>query len=171
MATFLFGRSNPIRSLLERLARKSTARKPTLAPAVATPRKKILLVDDDAIILKTTSMKLQSQGYAVITAADGAGAIHAVRKEKPDLMLLDLSFPPDVASGGSVPWDGFNIISWLRRLEWNNIPFIIITGGDPAKYKERSLATGAIAFFHKPLDHDKLLSLIEQTLVEDAASP
>jgi|ERR1043166_8512120 two-component system response regulator GlrR len=169
---FLF-RANPIRSLLQRLAGKFTARKPTpaLAVPVATTGKKILLVDDDPIILKTTSMKLQSHGYAVITATDGAGAIHAVRTEKPHLVLLDVNFPAD-AGGGSVSWDGLLIISWLRRFgELHNIPFIIITGGDPAKYKERSLATGAMAFFHKPLDHDGLLSLIDQTVVKDAASP
>lgn len=173
--TFLFGRLDPIRYLLDRFPSKATTRKPTPgvstpAPAqpVATTGKKILLVDDDAIILKTTSTKLQSHGYAVITATDGASAVHAVRTERPDLVLLDLNFPPDVASGGSVPWDGFVIMSWLRRLGVShNIPFIIISGGDPAKYKERSLATGARAFFQKPLDHDSLLSLIERTVTEN----
>jgi CheY-like chemotaxis protein len=127
-------------------------------------------VDDDAIILKTTSMKLQSQGYAVITAMDGATAIQSVRKEKPDLILLDLSLPTD-AGGGSVQWDGFLIMSWLRRLgEARNIPFIVITGGDPVKYKERSLASGAMAFFHKPLDHDSLLALIGRTVLEDTGA-
>jgi CheY-like chemotaxis protein len=128
-------------------------------------------VDDDAIILKTTSMKLQSRGYAVITAMDGASAIQAVRKEKPDLILLDISFPAD-AGGGSVQWDGFLIMSWLRRLdETRNIPFVVITGGDPGKYKQRSLATGAMAFFHKPLDHDGLLSVIERTAVVEIGGP
>jgi len=172
-----FPKSNPIRSLLGRLAPCRTAHQPAVPPGaeakppVTTPRKKILLVDDDAVILKTTSLKLQSQGYAVITAMDGAAAIHAVRSERPDLILLDISFPPDVASGGSVPWDGFLIMSWLRRLgESRNIPFIVITGGDPAKYRDRSLATGAAAFFHKPLDHDSLLSLIDRTVAQRTRS-
>lgn len=174
--TLPLARSKPIRSFFGRIAdRHSADHFPTIPltppatearPAPAC-RKKILLVDDDAVILKTTSLRLQSQGYAVITAMDGAAAIRAVRSEKPDLILLDISFPPDVASGGSVSWDGFLIMSWLRRLgEARDIPFIVITGGDPAKYEARSLATGAMAFFHKPLDHHSLLSLIERTVAD-----
>src|ERR1041385_4351581 len=59
-------------------------------------QKKLLIIDDDAVVLKATSMRLQAAGYSVVTAIDGSSAIHALRKEKPDLILLDLSFPPDV---------------------------------------------------------------------------
>ena len=99
-----------------------------------------------------------------------AAAVSAVRQEKPDLILLDLSFPPDVAHGGGVAWDGFLIMNWLQRLEEaKNIPIIVITGGDPAKCKDRALAAGAADFFHKPIDNDELLAVIRQTLGEDAA--
>jgi hypothetical protein len=70
----------------------------------APKRKKLLIIDDDAVVLKTTAMQLQAAGYAVVTASDGSSAIQAVRKEKPDLILLDLTFPPDVAHGGGVPF-------------------------------------------------------------------
>ena len=63
--------------------------------APASP-KKILVVDDNEIILKTISLKLQGAGYQVITALDGSEAVAAARKETPDLILLDISFPPDV---------------------------------------------------------------------------
>ena len=110
-------------------------------------------------------MKLTANGYDVCTAEDGSGAVRAVRQDKPDLILLDLSFPPDVAHGGGVPWDGFLIMQWLRRLEEaKGIPIIVITGGDPVKYKDRALAAGAVSFFHKPLDHDELLTVIGKTL-------
>src|SRR5438105_8620028 len=100
--------------------------------------KKILIVDDNEIILKTLSLKLTSAGYTVVTAIDGSAAVAAARRDKPDLILLDLSFPPDVAHGGGVPWDGFLIINWLRRIdEASNIPVIVITSGEPAKYKEK----------------------------------
>jgi CheY-like chemotaxis protein len=125
--------------------------------------KKILIVDDDAVIIKTTSAKLKSHGYQVVAALDAAEAVSAVRQEKPDLILLDISFPPDV---GSVDWDGFKIMAWLQRIdEARNTPIIVITGGDPAKYKERSLAAGAVAFFNKPIQHDELLPLIAQVLL------
>jgi len=127
--------------------------------------RKILVVDDDPNVLKTISLKLNSRGYAVATAIDGSAAIGAVRDEHPDLVVLDLSFPPDVANGGRVTWDGFQIMSWLRGLnEANSIPFIIITAGDPALYRERSLASGAAAFFQKPIQHDHLLRVIKQVL-------
>src|SRR5437773_140530 len=84
---------------------------------------KILVVDDNKVILKILSMKLGASGYQVITAEDGSGAVNAVRTQKPDLILLDINFPPDVAHGGGVPWDGFRIMDWVRRLdEAKNIP-------------------------------------------------
>ena len=76
--------------------------------------KKILVVDDNEIILKTISLKLQGAGYQVITALDGSEAVAAARKETPDLILLDISFPPDV---GGVAWDGFRIMEWFHRLD------------------------------------------------------
>lgn len=132
--------------------------------------KKILVVDDSRIILKTLSMKLNSNGYDVVTAEDGAGAVSTVRREKPDLILLDLIFPPDVGHGGGVAWDGFLIMSWLKRLEEaKNIPIFVISSGDPAKYKDRVLAAGAACFFPKPINHDELLTVIRQALGETTA--
>src|SRR5882672_2156271 len=132
-------------------------------------RKKILVVDDSPIILKALSMKLTAEGYDVLTAEDGGGAVNLARREKPDLILLDISFPPDVAHGGGVAWDGFLIMDWLRRMdEVKDIPIIIITGGDPVKTKARALSAGAANFFHKPIENDELLTVIRQTLGESA---
>ena len=92
----------------------------------AAPLKKILVVDDNEIVVRTLSLKLQGAGYQVITALDGAEAVAAARKETPDLILLDISFPPDV---GGVPWDGFRIMEWFHRLDnTKKIPIIVITG-------------------------------------------
>ena len=129
-------------------------------------RKKILVVDDNRLILKTLSMKLSANDYDVVTAEDGTAAVSSVRKDKPDLILLDLSLPDNVAVGG-VPWDGFLIMSWLRRLEEaKNIPIVVITGSDPEKCKDRALATGAAGFFHKPINNDELLTVIRETLAK-----
>jgi CheY-like chemotaxis protein len=133
-------------------------------------RKKILVVDDSVIILKTLSMKLKNQGYDVLTAEDGSVAVSTARRERPDLILLDISFPPDVAHGGGVPWDGFLIMDWLRRMdEAKDIPVFIITGGDPERYKARSMAAGAAGFFQKPINNDELLVAIRQELGDDQA--
>jgi CheY-like chemotaxis protein len=133
-------------------------------------RKKILVVDDTPLILKLMSTKLTANGYDVVTAEDGSAAVSAVRQEKPDLILLDISFPPDVAHGGGVAWDGFLIMNWLKRMEEaRKIPIIVITGGEPAKYKDRALAAGAASFFHKPIDNDALLTVIRGILGEQPA--
>ena len=134
-------------------------------------RKKILVVDDSVLILKLMSMKLTAHGYDVITVEDGGSAVSAVRTEKPDLILLDLSFPPDVAHGGGVAWDGFLIMTWLQRMEEaKHIPIIVVTASEPAKYKDRALAAGASSFFHKPIDNDELLTVIRNTLGEKPAA-
>ena len=131
-------------------------------------RKKILIVDDNEIILKTLSLKLKSGDYDVITAVDGSEAVSAVRLKKPDLILLDISFPPEVSG---VPWDGFRIIQWLKRMdEAKSIPIIVITGDDSAKYRERALAEGAVAFFHKPVNNEELLAKIKEILGSSSAA-
>lgn len=130
---------------------------------------KILVVDDNEVIVKTISLKLKGAGYQVATAQDGAQAMSVVRMEKPDLILLDITYPPDVAG---VPWDGFRIMEWLHRVdESRKIPIIIITGGDDVKNKERAMASGAVAFFHKPINHDDLLKVVRATLGANAPKP
>jgi CheY-like chemotaxis protein len=127
-------------------------------------RKKILVVDDNPVITTTLTMKLESAGYQVIAATDGAEAVTVARKEKLDLILLDISFP-DPEVGGGVPWDGFKIIEWLRRLEEaKDVPVIVITASEAAKYKNQSLSKGAAAFFQKPIDSKELLDVIAKTL-------
>jgi CheY-like chemotaxis protein len=125
-------------------------------------QKKVLVVDDNEVILKTISLKLQGAGFKIITALDGSEAVAAARKETPDLILLDINFPPSV---DGVPWDGFRIMDWFHRLDpAKRIPIIIITGVEDLKSKERATSSGAVAFFHKPINHDDLLKVISATL-------
>jgi len=119
--------------------------------------------------LKTLSMLLNANGYRVFTASDGPGAASVVTQERPDLILLDLLFPPDAVNVGGALQDGFFIIEWLRRMgEAADIPIIIISGDKSAKDKKNALATGAVAFFPKPIDRIALLATIRATLGEDA---
>ena len=138
-------------------------------PTGTSSTAKILVVDDNEVIVKTLSLKLKGAGYQVATAQYGAEAMSVVRMEKPDLILLDITFPPDVAG---VPWDGFRIMEWLHRVdESRKIPIIIITGGEDIKNKERAIASGAVAFFHKPINHDDLLKVVRATLGSHVAKP
>ena len=124
----------------------------------------ILVVDDNPVVLKAFDLKLKSIGFKVITATDGSSAVSTARQEKPNIIVLDISFPPDVGSSG-LQWDGFSIMEWMRRFkEVADIPVIIITSSDPAKYKERALAAGAVGFFQKPIDHEEFLATIQKVL-------
>jgi CheY-like chemotaxis protein len=117
-------------SLFPVLHRRSSCAEPICLPGLAfvpeeVKSKKILVVDDNAIILKTLSLKLQRVGYQVVTASDGSAAIRAMREEKPDLLVLDVSFTPDVPHGGGVPWDGFLLMKWLNGMQSaRNIPVV-----------------------------------------------
>jgi len=135
----------------------------------AAPQKTILVVDDNEIVIKTITLKLQGSGYRVVSAMDGSEAVALARRENPDLILLDISFPPEVTG---VPWDGFRIMEWFHRLDAaKKIPVIVITGSEEPKTKERATAAGAVAFFQKPLEHDYLLRVVRATLGEASPKP
>ena len=152
-----------------KLSLASTSGGQSTSPDPNSNGKRILVVDDSVLILKTLSAKLRSQGYAVSTAVDGSAAVSTVRRERPDLILLDIFFPPDVAHGGGVAWDGFLIMSWLRRMDESlHTPVMIITGGDPAKIKDRCLAAGVAGFFQKPIQHEELLAAIKKILMPES---
>ena len=124
--------------------------------------KKILLVDDDAVTVTALSLKLKSKGYRVVTAQDGCQALTVTRTAKPDLLLLDVNFPPNV---GGVEWDGFLIAEWLQRRDGEQkLPVIVMSGTDKPEYRKRASAAGAAAFLPKPLNSDLLLASIDQAL-------
>lgn len=141
------------------------------APAAATDGqepigkdRKILVVDDNEVVLKAFEIKFKALGFQVYKATDGAAAVSCARHEKPDVIVLDINFPPEVGSSG-LQWDGFNIMQWLQRFkEVAEIPVIIITSGDPEKLRNRALASGAVAFFQKPINHEEFLISVRRTL-------
>jgi len=139
--------------------------------SVADSGRKVLVVDDDAVVLKAASMKLKSEGYRVVTAVDGASAIRALGQTRPDVVLLDIEFPPDVPHGGIVSWDGFRLLAWLKRLELSqSIPVILMSGHEPACYQQKGLAIGASGFFQKSPGLEGLLPLIEKCLIPEATN-
>jgi CheY-like chemotaxis protein len=151
--------------------KKKVAKQPpiqSVAPVesqdTGAPRKKILVVDDDPISLKTLSLTLNARGYNVLSAMNGPEAIGVIRDESPDMMLVDVCLPPDVASGGVVPWDGFQVTRWLQHANTRRIPAIIISGSNKPEYKNRAASIGADAFMAKPLDNAVLLGSIAAAL-------
>jgi DNA-binding response OmpR family regulator len=125
---------------------------------------KILVVDDNLIVLKAFELKLRTSGFEVFMATDGAAAVSAARVNRPDLVVLDINFPPDVGGSG-MQWDGFIIMQWLRRFqEAANIPVVIMTSGDPAEFQQRAINYGAVAFFQKPINYDEFLLAVHRAV-------
>ena len=77
---------------------------------------KILVVDDEALLVKGIRFNLQNEGYEVITGSDGLEAVKLVREEKPDLLVLDVMMPN---------MDGMTACSKIR--EFSSIPIILLT--------------------------------------------
>jgi CheY-like chemotaxis protein len=87
------------------------------------------------------------------------------------LILVDLSFPVDAINIGGPVQDGFFFIAWLRRTpEIENIPVMIISGTEPAKYQERIADFGIKACLHKPLNKEELLKAVQSVLGGGAAT-
>jgi chemosensory pili system protein ChpA (sensor histidine kinase/response regulator) len=128
-------------------------------------RKHILVVEADEKISRALSAKLEHAGYGVLKAVDGSEAVSAVRRENPDLIVIDTTFPPDVAHGGGVAWDGFLIMEWLHHMDSaQSTPVILISGADVAKYQERFSSAGVVAFFQKPINNEELLAAVYSVL-------
>jgi two-component system KDP operon response regulator KdpE len=131
----------------------------------AFPRKKILLVDDDAVVLKILAFSLKSRGYEVLTATDGSAAIGLMRDENPDLLLIDVGLAPDV----DLHWDGFQVVDWIRRIN-GNLPMIMISGSENPEFAQRAADAGAQAFFAKPIEIDHLFASIASALAGNQLS-
>ena len=130
--------------------------------------KRILIIDDEKVAVEAFTRLLNDAGYDILAATDGSEGVSVARHAKPDLILLDLVFPPDVSHGGGVPWDGYLIIDWLQRQpEAKDIPVIVVTAADAAEHQSRAFAKGAIGFFQKPIDGEALIELVRKVLGGD----
>ncbi|MDA2804429.1 response regulator [Nocardiopsis suaedae] len=110
---------------------------------------RILVVDDDAQIIRAMRINLRARGYDVATAFDGASALQAAAKSPPDLVLLDLGLPD---------MEGGDVIEGLRG--WTQVPIIVLSARHSASEKVRSLDQGADDYVTKPFGMDELLARI-----------
>ena len=123
--------------------------------------KRVLIVDDDRVFLTLTAAKLKSAGFRVRTARESAEAITALGEEAVDAVLMDITFAPDVCNGGMGSWDGFQLLTWLRGFPTaKGARFIMVSNSDAESDRQRAQRLGAVAYLHKPLDHDHLLALV-----------
>lgn len=143
------------------------------APATASLGK-ILVIDDNPIIQRTIYFALRDKGYTVLMSGEIAEALIVVRKERPNVILLDINFPVDASVGGGGGRDGFWALDWLHRMdEARGVPVIIISSDDPATASPRAQAAGAAAYLHKPINKDDLALTVAELLAQkkSAAPP
>jgi two-component system KDP operon response regulator KdpE len=110
---------------------------------------RILIVDDEPQILRALRINLHARQYDVVTAANGAEALHAAATHRPDLVVLDLGLP-DI--------DGVEVIRKLRT--WTPVPIVILSGRLDSAGKVNALDAGADDYVTKPFSLDELLARI-----------
>lgn len=123
-------------------------------------RQLIQVIEDDADLALSLGIRLQANGYAVVTSQDSITAVSTARSVNPDLIILDLGLP-----GG----DGLVFLSRLRTMmQLALIPVIVLTARG-ADSEEKALEAGARAYFQKPADHDALLAKVAELLAQVAS--
>jgi DNA-binding response OmpR family regulator len=118
--------------------------------------RKILVVDDEAVLVETIAYNLEQAGYQVTTAADGASALEVARRELPDLILLDIMLPE---------MDGLEVCRQLRRDSTTAAtPIIMLTAKGDEIDKVVGLEVGADDYVTKPFGRRELLARVRALL-------
>jgi CheY-like chemotaxis protein len=120
---------------------------------------KVLVIDDNPIIQRAVYFALRDHGCIVLMCGNVTEALGLMRREQPELVVLDINFPPDGGLDGER--DGFWALTWMHQVEEvKNIPVIMISSDDPLKSRIRALAAGAAAFLQKPVNKEELVRLV-----------
>ena len=117
--------------------------------------KKILVIEDDQKIALALATRLKSAGYDAGLAYDVLTGVTAAIKQRPDLVLMDISMP-----GG----DGFIAAKRIQTLVPSLTPIIFLTASKQAGLREKAAEFGAAGYFEKPYDADELLAAIQHAV-------
>jgi CheY-like chemotaxis protein len=124
-----------------------------------TDKKTVLIIDDDPDTVTYFSSLLEDNGYATVTAQNGAEAIERVKQTRPDLITLDITMPET---------SGVRCYRDLRENEaWRSIPVIMITGvsGDFRTFiSSRKQVPPPDGYLGKPVDEAELLALVRKLM-------
>ncbi len=119
---------------------------------------RILLVDDDAALVRALAINLRARRYEVVTAHDGAAALAAASRQPPDAVVLDLGLPDT---------DGVTVVRGLRG--WSSVPILVLSARDGQPDKVGALDAGADDYITKPFGMDELLARLRAALRRGAA--
>ena len=115
---------------------------------------RILLVDDEPAFQRLGGNFLRSLGHEVAIAGDGAQALEAFERHRPELVLLDLAMPPHMD-----PEQGLELIPRFAR-----VPVVVLTGHGEHELALRATELGAWDFLTKPIDPDMLRFIVARAL-------
>lgn len=116
----------------------------------------ILVVDDVPDNLILISLSLQTNGYRVLTANNGEEAIKVATLARPDLILMDIAMPE---------LDGLSAVRRIRKLpELQHVPVVALTAFSTNGFRQAAYEAGFDAYLNKPLDFERLNSLIKMLL-------
>lgn len=113
----------------------------------------ILMIDDDAALLRLTELNLTKAGYRFVSAKHGISGLQMLESEQPSLVLLDISMPK---------LDGWETCRLIREV--SDIPIIILTGRDDEADKARGLDLGADDYLTKPFGFVELQARVRAAL-------
>lgn len=122
----------------------------------------VLAVDDDAVIRGLLQINLELEGYAVLTAVDGADALEVLRTQRPDLVLLDVMMP-EVS--------GWEVLERLRAdPRTRDLPVVFLSARAMEADIEKGRELGVDRYVTKPFDPDELMGVVAELLAEWGAA-
>lgn len=118
------------------------------------PKPRVLVVEDDRPLVQVLTTALEGAGYRVIEARDGASGLQLAKKERPDLVLLDVELPDS---------EGFEICRAIRSHQ-PDLPVLMLTGRVEVEDRVTGLDAGADDYLAKPFDKRELLARMNALL-------
>jgi len=117
-------------------------------------KRRILLVDDEFNLVEMIKLRLEAAGYEVLTAFDGQTAYDIARKEKPDLIVLDVMLPK---------MDGYKVCGLLKKdAKYSKIPILMFTAKAQEEDKQLGKDLGADGYLSKPFEPQVLMNKIAE---------
>ncbi|HEY6277563.1 MAG TPA: response regulator [Streptosporangiaceae bacterium] len=121
---------------------------------------RVLVVDDEAPILRALRINLTAREYQVTTANDGASGLAAMARDRPDVLILDLGLPD---------MDGIEVIKGVRG--WTATPIIVLSAWGQESQKVAALDAGADDYVTKPFGMDELLARLRAAVRRASPAP
>src|SRR3954454_14445413 len=132
-------------------------------PVVTIPERPILVVDDDAKIVRLVRTYLERDGFSVVTAGDGPGALDAIERHQPALVVLDLMLPE---------LDGRAVIRAVRRdEEAGATPILVLSARGTTLDRIAGLEDGGDDYLPRPFSPAKLVVRVKTILRRAAPTP